>query len=121
MLGNDWIRQSAAERRRQELWLQEREGQDWALQRLLQEGEHQLIGAHPHGDIEGLNHQPGFRVTGTTGQQARPEVPPEPVGKQLALAAAMQQCPWLGAQAIDQVLQIDAPGPRAMASGAIDA
>ena len=39
----------------------------------------------------------------------------------MALVAAMQQGPGLGAQAIDQVLQIDAPGPRAMAAAAIGA
>jgi len=33
----------------------------------------------------------------------------------------MEKGPGLGAQAIDQVLQIDAPGPRAMTAAAIDA
>jgi hypothetical protein len=92
-----------------------------ALLGLLQEGEHQLIGGHPHRHIQRLDHEPGCRVTVTAAQQALPEVPPVLVGEQLALVAAMQQRPGLGAQAIDQVLQIDAPGPRAMAAGAVGA
>jgi len=43
------------------------------------------------------------------------------VGEEMALVAAMDQRPGLGAQAIDQVLQNDAPSPRAMAAIAIDA
>ena len=119
VLGDHGIRQSDAARRHPEALLQEREGQGLALLRLLQKGEHQLIGGHPHGDIEGLDHEPGCRITVTACKQVLPEVPPVLVREEVALVAAMEQGPWLGAQAIDQVLQIDAPGPRAMAAGAI--
>jgi hypothetical protein len=47
----------------------------------------------------------------------RPEVPPALIREEVALVAAMEQGPGLGAQAIDQVLQIDAPGPRASGHG----
>ena len=40
-----------------------------------------------------------------------PEVPPARIRKEVALVAAIGQRPGLGPQAIDQVLQIDAPGP----------
>jgi len=88
---------------------------------LLQEGEHQLKGRHPHGDVQRLNHQPGSGVTVTSGQELLPQAPPALVREQVALVAAMEQGPWFGTQAIDQVLQIDAPGPWAMAAAAISA
>jgi len=50
-----------------------------------------------------------------------PELSPALVGKQLTLVAAMEQGAWLGAHAIDQALQIDAPGSRPMAAAAVDA
>lgn len=40
--------------------------------------------------------------------------------KQLPLVATVQQSPGLGPQRIDQVIQIDAPGPRAVAAAAVD-
>ena len=119
MLGDHGIRQGGAARRHPEALLQEREGQGLALLRLLQEGEHQLKGRHPHRDVERLDHQAGSRIAVARRQQVLPEVPPALVGEEVALVAAMEQGPWLGAQAIDQVLQIDAPGPGAMAAGAI--
>ena len=87
---------------------------------LLQEGEHQLKGGHPHRHIQGLDHQPGGAIAVTTGQELLPEVPPARIRKQVALIAAMEQSPGLGPQAIDQVLQINAPSPL-LARGAIGA
>lgn len=78
---------------------------------LLQEGEHQLKGGNPHRHIQGLDHEPGRPVTVTTGQQQLPELPPALIREEVALVAAMEQGPGLGPQAIDQMLQIDAPGP----------
>ena len=120
MLGNHGIRQGGAARRHPEALLQERERQGLALLGLLQKSEHQLKGGHPHCDIQRLDHQAGCSITITTGQQVLPEVPPALVGKQVALVAAMEQGPRLGAQAVDQMLQINAPGPL-LARGAIDA
>ena len=78
---------------------------------LLQEGEHQLKGGNPHRHIEGLSHQAGRAIANTAGQQLLPEFPPALIRKEVALVAAIEQRPGLGTQAIDQVLQIDAPGP----------
>ena len=121
MLGDHGIRQRAAARRHPEALLQERERQGLALLGLLQKGEHQLKRGHPHGHIQRLDHQPGCRIAVATGKQVLPEVPPGLIREEVTLVAAMEQGAWLGAQAIDQVLQIDAPGPRAMAAAAIDA
>ena len=85
---------------------------------LLQEGEHQLKRRHPHGDIQRLDHQPGRAVTVTAGQELLPQAPPALIREQVALVAAMEQSPRFGTQAIDQVLQIDAPGAL-LARGAI--
>jgi hypothetical protein len=57
-----------------------------------------------------LRKQAGRTIAITAGQQLLPEVPPALIRKQVALVAAMEQRPGLGPQAIDQVLQIDAPG-----------
>ena len=78
---------------------------------LLQEGEHQLKGGHPHRHIQGLHHEAGGGITVAASEQVLPEVPPARIGEQLPLVAAMEQGAWLGPQAIDQVFQIDAPGP----------
>ncbi|MCF8140902.1 MAG: hypothetical protein K9J75_07365 [Cyanobium usitatum Tobar12.5m-G36] len=132
VLGNHGIRQGAAARRHPEALLQERERQGLALLGLLQKGEHQLKGGHSHRDVQRLDQgppahstslrkQPGCRIAVATGQQVLPEVPPALIREETALVAAMEQRPGLGAQAIDQVLQIDAPSPRAMAAIAIDA
>ena len=118
MLGDHGIRQGAATRRHPEALLQQRERQGLALVGLLQEGEHQLKGRHPHGDIQRLNHQASSAVTVTASEQVLPEVPPALVGEEVALVAAMEQRPWFGTQAIDQMLQIDAPGAL-LAGGAI--
>ena len=131
MLGNHGIRQGAAAQRHPEALLQARQGQGLTVLGVLQKGEHQLKGGHPHCDVQrlgqgpqaqsaSLRKQPGCRIMVTAGKQVLPEVPPALVGKEVALVAAMEQRPGLGAQAIDQVLQIDAPGPRAMAAAAID-
>jgi len=111
MLGNDGIGEARATGRHAEALLQSGEGQVLATLGLLQEGEHHLKGGHPHRHIEGLHHQPGRAIAITAGQQLLPEVPPALIRKQVALIAAMQQRSGLGPQAIDQVLQIDAPGP----------
>jgi len=132
VLGNHGIRQGAAARRHPEALLQKRERQGLALLGLLQKGEHQLKRGHPHGHIQRLDQgppahsaslrkQPGCRIAVATGKQVLPEVPPGLIREELTLVTAMEQGPGLGAQAIDQVLQIDAPGPRAMAAAAIDA
>ena len=121
MLGNHGINQSGAARRHPEALLQEREGEGLALLRLLQKGEHQLKGGHPHRDIQRLDHQPCSGVAVAASQELLPEVPPVLIREEMALVAAMEQGTRLGAQAIDQVLQIDAPGPRAMAAAAIEA
>lgn len=87
----------------------------------LQEGEHQLKGRHPHGHIQRLNqgppaHSASLRIQAssavmvTASEQVLPEVPPALVGEEVALVAAMEQRPRFGTQAVDQVLQIDAPG-----------
>ena len=120
MLGNDGIREALATGRYPEALLQSGEGQGPAALGLLQEGEHQLKGGHPHRHIEGLHHQSGRAIAITAGQQLLPEVPPALIRKQVALIAAMQQRSGLGPQPIDQVLQIDAPGPL-LAQGAIGA
>jgi hypothetical protein len=85
---------------------------------LLQEGEHQLKGGHPHRHIQRLGHEPGRAITVTTGQKLLPELPPALIREQVALVAAVEQRPGLGPQAIDQMLQINAPGPL-LARGAI--
>ena len=121
MLGDHGIRQGAAARRHPEALLQERERQGLALLGLLQKGEHQVKGRHPHRDVQRLDHEPRGSISVAASQELLPEVPPALIGEEVALVAAMEQGPRLGAQAIDQVLQIDAPGPRAMAAAAIDA
>ena len=110
MLGNHGIRQAAAAWRHPEALLQRRQREVLSASALLQKGEHQLKGRHPHGDVQRLNHQSGSGVTVTAGQELLPQAPPALVREEVALVAAMEQSPWLGAQAIDQVLQIDAPG-----------
>ena len=120
MLRDDGIGEARATGRHAEALLQSGEGQVLATLGLLQEGEHQLKGGHPHRHIEGLNHQPGRAIAITAGQQPLPQVPPALIRKQVALVAAMQQRSGLGPQAIDQVLQIDAPGTL-LAKGAIGA
>ena len=131
MLGNDGIGEARATGRHAEALLQSGEGQVLATLGLLQEGEHQLKGGHPHRHIEGLNQRPpahsaslrkqaGRAIAITAGQQPLPQVPPALIRKQVALVAAMQQRSGLGPQAIDQVLQIDAPGTL-LAKGAIGA
>ena len=74
-----------------------------------------------YGGMQRLDHQAGCRITVTACEQVLPEVPPALVGEEVALVAAMQQGAGLGAQAIDQVLKVNAPGPGAMAATAIDA
>jgi len=77
---------------------------------------------YPHRHIEDLHQrppahsaslrkQPGRAMTITAGQQLLPEDPPELIRKEVALIAAMEQRSGLGPKSIDQVLQIDAPGP----------
>lgn len=116
MLGDHGIRQGCLARRHPEALLQERERQGLALLGLLQKGEHQLKGRHPHCDIQRLDHEPRGSISVAASQELLPEVPPALIGEEVALVAAMEQGPRLGAQAIDQMLQIDAPGPRAMAA-----
>ena len=76
----------------------------------------------PHRHIEGLHQgppahsaslrkQPGRAIAITAGLQLLPEVQPALIRKEVALIAAMEQRSGLGSQTIDQVLQIDAPGP----------
>lgn len=90
MLVNDGVRQRDAARWYAEALLSTSEGQGLAMLGLLQEAEHQLIGGHPHRQIQRLDHEPDCRVTVTTGQQALHEVSPELDGVQMALVAAMQ-------------------------------
>ena len=97
MLGDHGIRQGAETRRHPEALLQQRERQGVALVGLLQEGEHQLKGRHPHRDIQRLNHQASSAVTVTASEQVLPEVPPALVGEEVALVAAMEQRPRFGA------------------------
>jgi hypothetical protein len=87
---------------------------------LLQKGQHQFKGGNPHRHIQGLDHEPGRPVAVTSGQQQLPEIPPALIREEVALVAAMEQGPGLGPQAIDQMLQIDAPGPL-LTCGAIGA
>ena len=56
MLRDDGIGEARATGRHAEALLQSGEGQVLATLGLLQEGEHQLKGGHPHRHIEGLNH-----------------------------------------------------------------
>jgi len=108
VLGDHGIRQGAATRRYPEALLQQRERQGLALVGLLQEGEHQLKGRHPHGDIQRLDQGPpahsaslrkqaGCGVTVTASEQVLPEVPPALVGEEVALVSAMEQRPRFGA------------------------
>lgn len=120
MLGNDGIGEALTTGWYPEALLQSGEGQGLAALGLLQEGEHQLKGRHPHRHIEGLHHQTGCAVAITASQQLLPEVPPALIGEQLALVPAMEQGAGLGPQAIDQVLKIDAAGPL-FARGSIGA
>jgi hypothetical protein len=121
VLGNNRIGEGTAARRHPEALLQGRQGQGFVVLRLLQESEDQLKGRHAHRHIQGLGHEPGRAIAVTASQELLPEVPPALIREEVALVAAMQQGPGLGAQAIDQVLQINAPGPRAMAAAAIGA
>ena len=120
MLGNHGIRQGCVARRHPEALLQARQGKGLAVLCLLQKSEHQLKRGNPHCHIERLDHQPCSGVTITSGEQVLPEVPPVLVREEVALVAAMEQGPRLGAQAIDQVLQVNAPSPGAMAATAIN-
>jgi hypothetical protein len=120
VLGDDGISEARAAGRHPEALLQQRERQGLALVGLLQEGEHQLKGGHPHRHIQRLGHEPGGAITVTTGQQLLPELPPALIREQVALVAAVEQGSGLGPQPIDQVLQINAPGPL-LARGAIGA
>jgi hypothetical protein len=70
--------------------------------------------------MEGFHHQPSGAIAIPSSQQTLPAVPPALPRKQLPLVAAVQQGPGLGPQPIDQVIQIDAPGPRAVAAAAVD-
>ncbi len=88
---------------------------------LLQEGDYQLKRRHPHGDIQRFDHQASSAVTVTAGQELLPEAPPALVREDVALVSAMEQSLRFGTQAIDQVLQIDAPGLWTMAAAAIGA
>ena len=97
--------------RQPEPLLQLRQAQPLALVGALQPGDHRLISRQPAAHMQGLHHQPGSGVTITAGAQLLPEGPPALIGKQLPLVAAVQQGSGLAAQGIDQVLQIDAPGP----------
>ncbi len=97
MFGDHGIRQGAATRRHPEALLQQRERQGVALVGLMQEGEHQLKGRHPHGHIQRLDHQPGCAVTVTASQELLPKVPPALVGEEVALITAMEQRPRFGA------------------------
>lgn len=68
MLGDHGIRQGAAARRHSEALLQERERQGLALLGLLQKGEHQLKGGHPHRHVQRLDHQPCGSITITASE-----------------------------------------------------
>ena len=81
MLGNDGIGEALATGRYPEALLQSGYGQGLAALGLLQEGEQQLKGRHPHRHIEGLHHQPGRAIAITASQQLLPEVPPALIGK----------------------------------------
>ena len=119
MLGNHGIDQSGAARWHPKALLQTRQGQGLAVLGLLQESEYQLKRGHPHRHVQGLDHQAGCTIAVTASQELLPEVPPVLIREEVALVAAMEQRPGLGAQAIDQVLKVNAPRPRAMAAIAI--
>jgi len=97
--------------RQMEPSLQLRQAQPLALVSALQPAEHRLVTRQPATHIQGLHHEPGSGVTITAAAQLLPEGPPALIRKQLPLVAAVQQCPGLAPEGIDQVIQIDAPGP----------
>ena len=68
MLGNNGIGEGTAARRYPEALLQARQGQGFAVLRLLQESEDQLKGRHPHRHIQGLGHEPGCGVAVTASE-----------------------------------------------------
>jgi len=98
-------------RRQPEAFLQFGQRQPIPLLGRLQPGDHPLVGVQPAAHIQGLDHQSSCRITVSAGDQLLPERPPAPVWKQFALVAAMEQRPGLAAQRLDQVIQVDAPGP----------
>ncbi len=118
MLGNHGIRQAAAAWRHPKALLQRRQRYVLHALALMQKGVHQLKRGHPHGEVQGLNHQSCSGVTVTAGQELLPEAPPALISEEVALVAGMQQGPRFGTQAIDQELQIDVPGSL-LARGAI--
>ena len=69
LLEDDGIGEARATGRHAEALLQSGEEQLLAALGLLQEGEHQLKGGHPHRPIEGLHHQPGRAIAITAGQE----------------------------------------------------
>jgi len=105
------LRGQRAMGRQMEPSLQLRQAQPLALVGALQPPDHRLVTRQPATHIEGLHHHAGSGVAITAAAQLLPEGPPALIGEQLPLVAAVQQRPGLTPEGIDQVLQIDAPGP----------
>lgn len=120
VLGNALLGNRAVGRQPETL-LQLRQRQPMPRSGLLQPGEHRLVGRQAAADVEGLHHEPSCGVTVTAGAQLLPEDPPALVGEQLPLVAAVQQRPGLAAQGIDQMVQIDRPGPAVPLNAAVQA
>ncbi len=107
--------------RQPETLLQLRQRQPMPRSGLLQPGEHRLVGRQAAADMEGLHHESGCVVTVAAGAQLLPEVPPALIREQLPLVAAVQQRPRLAAQGIDQMVQLDRPGPAMSLHTAVQA
>jgi hypothetical protein len=93
VLFNHGIRQAAAAWRYPEALLQRRQRQVLSALALLQKGNHQLKGGHPHRHVQRLDYQPCSGVTFTPSLELLHELPPAPVREEVALAAAMQKGP----------------------------
>jgi len=78
------------------------------------------MGRDAHGHVQRLDHEPCCGIAVIAAQQLLPQLPPALIREQLSLVAAVQQRPGFGAQAVDQMVQIDAPGAWTMAAVAID-
>jgi hypothetical protein len=97
--------------RQAELFLQCRQRQSLPLMGLLHPAQHRFVAHQPAPRIEGFHHQPRRRVTVAAVAQLLPQLPPWLIRKQLPLIAAVEQCPGLAPQGIDQMIQINAPRP----------
>ena len=97
--------------RQPEALLQRRQRQPLSLVGLLEPGQHRLVAGHSAADIQRLDHQPSGSVAITAIAQLLPQLPPALIGEQLPLVTAVQQRPGFAPERIDQMLQINAPGP----------